>query len=91
MRRDTFGKKLQSFKKFDPRKAPPFSFCGPIVYTMLLSQSTCSQPKYAKYAQVGTVIHAKATNVSAELQCKQWYGSFWHNKWISVVHIRKKL
>lgn len=54
--------------------------------------STRSGPKYAKTAIVGDLVHSKATDVTAEAQCKRWYGSLWKEKWITgrLVEIAKK-
>lgn len=42
-----------------------------------------NHPKYAKNSLVGDHVHAKATDVTAEAQCRRWFGSLWKDKWIS--------
>jgi hypothetical protein len=54
--------------------------------------SNKSQPKYAKNAKVGDMVHSKCVHVTAEAQCKHWYGRLWKEKWVSGVleNIEKK-
>jgi hypothetical protein len=47
--------------------------------------SNKSQPKYAKNAKVGEMVHSKAVHVTVEAQCKRWYGRLWKGKWVLGV------
>lgn len=38
---------------------------------------------YAKFANVDNVVHAKATDVTSDQQCRLWFGDCWKDKWLS--------
>jgi hypothetical protein len=63
-----------------------------IIESMPPVSSNKSQPKYAKNAKVGETVHSKAVHVTAEAQCKHWYGRLWKEKWVLGVlqNIKKK-
>ena len=38
---------------------------------------------YAKYANVGDVVHGRATEITSHQQCRRWFGDAWKDKWLS--------
>ena len=38
---------------------------------------------YAKFADMGDIVHGRATEITSHQQCRRWFGDAWKDKWLS--------